>query len=151
MRILAVGWENLASLARGPAPQEPGGERLLWLDRPPLSQVGVFAIMGPTGSGKSTILDAICLALFDATPRLAKRGGVKVGRSAEEAEIASYDTRNLLRRGAGEGCAICIFEGRDGLRYRATWSVRRARQSPSGRLQKVWGPTGTSVPTCWRR
>ncbi len=137
MRILAVGWENLASLARGPAPQEPGGERLLWLDRPPLSQVGVFAIMGPTGSGKSTILDAICLALFDATPRLAKRGGVKVGRSAEEAEIASYDTRNLLRRGAGEGCAICIFEGRDGLRYRATWSVRRARQSPSGRLQKV--------------
>jgi len=137
VRILAVGWENLASLAQGPAPEHPGGERLLRLDEPPLSQVGVFAITGPTGSGKSTILDAICLALFDSTPRLGKRGGVKVGRTSDDAELASFDTRNLLRRGTGAGKAICVFEGRDGKQYRATWSVRRARQAPGGRFQKV--------------
>lgn len=36
---------------------------------PPLSQAGLFAITGPTGSGKSTILDAITLALFNKIPR----------------------------------------------------------------------------------
>ena len=36
---------------------------------PPLSEAGLFAITGPTGSGKSTILDAITLALFNKIPR----------------------------------------------------------------------------------
>jgi exonuclease SbcC len=36
---------------------------------PPLSQAGLFAITGPTGSGKSTILDSITLALFNKIPR----------------------------------------------------------------------------------
>ncbi len=31
---------------------------------------GIFALIGPTGAGKSTILDAICLALYGQTPRL---------------------------------------------------------------------------------
>ena len=34
---------------------------------------GIFAIIGPTGSGKSTILDAISLALYGETPRI--KGG----------------------------------------------------------------------------
>jgi exonuclease SbcC len=37
---------------------------------PPLSNSGLFAITGPTGSGKTTILDAICLALFNRIPRI---------------------------------------------------------------------------------
>jgi exonuclease SbcC len=36
---------------------------------PPLSEAGLFAITGPTGSGKSTILDAVTLALFNKIPR----------------------------------------------------------------------------------
>ena len=36
----------------------------------PLKSSSIFLITGPTGSGKTTILDAICLALFNKTPRL---------------------------------------------------------------------------------
>jgi exonuclease SbcC len=36
----------------------------------PLSDSEVFLITGKTGAGKSTILDAICLALFAETPRM---------------------------------------------------------------------------------
>ncbi len=36
----------------------------------PAFQDGIFLICGPTGSGKTSILDAICLALFAETPRV---------------------------------------------------------------------------------
>ncbi len=36
----------------------------------PAFRDGIFLICGPTGSGKSSILDAICLALFAETPRV---------------------------------------------------------------------------------
>lgn len=36
----------------------------------PLADSEVFLITGKTGAGKSTILDAICLALYANTPRL---------------------------------------------------------------------------------
>ena len=39
-------------------------------DAQPLSSSEVFLITGKTGAGKSTILDAICLALYADTPRL---------------------------------------------------------------------------------
>ena len=60
MQILAIRGENLASLA---APFE------LNLMAEPLSGAGLFAVTGETGSGKSTILDALCLALYDQYPR----------------------------------------------------------------------------------
>ena len=128
MRILGVGWQNLASLEV---------EKEVRLDEAPLGQVGLFAITGPTGAGKTTILDAMCLALFDRTPRLSRGRAPVVGRTAVDEGIAALDPRNLLRRGAGSGHASCSFEGRDGKEYRATWRARRARNNPGGRLQAV--------------
>src|SRR5690606_18939750 len=61
MKILAIRLKNLASLA---------GEQIIDFTAEPLASAGLFAITGPTGAGKSTILDALCLALFGSTPRL---------------------------------------------------------------------------------
>ncbi|HSP80215.1 MAG TPA: AAA family ATPase [Myxococcaceae bacterium] len=128
MKILAIRGSNLTSFA---------GDFVLELDEPPLDRLGLFAITGATGAGKSTLLDAMCLALFDRVPRMEEHRGVLVGREEEEDKfrIRSDDVRGLLRRGAGEGYAEVDFVGRDGRRYRARWSVRRANRKPEGRFQ----------------
>nr|WP_255542803.1 AAA family ATPase [Azospirillum sp. INR13] len=64
--ILAVRGANLTSL---------DGPFAIDFDREPLRRAGLFAITGPTGAGKSTILDALCLALFDSMPRLPEGRG----------------------------------------------------------------------------
>nr|WP_216611693.1 AAA family ATPase [Myxococcus xanthus] len=113
------------------------GDFALELDQPPLDRLGLFAITGATGAGKSTLLDALCLALFDRTPRLGGRGGAPVGRADEDedARLSAYDVRGMLRRGAGEGYAEVDFLGKDGRRYRARWSVWRARNRAEGRFR----------------
>lgn len=60
MKILALKFKNLNSLK---------GEWVIDFGDPELTRDGVFAITGPTGAGKSTILDAICLAMYGMTPR----------------------------------------------------------------------------------
>ncbi|HEY1043654.1 MAG TPA: AAA family ATPase [Telluria sp.] len=128
MRILRIAGSNLASLGE---PFEVNFES------EPLASAGVFAIGGPTGAGKSTLLDALCLALYDATPRLA-RAGRSAGTLPDVGEevVSPYDPRTLLRRGAAEGHAEVDFVGSDNARYRARWSVRRARTKATGALQK---------------
>lgn len=129
MKILAIRGENLASLA---------GCFDVDLERPPLGSVGLFAITGATGAGKSTLLDAMCVALFDKTPRLEKSGGVLVGRANDDpkARLPSNDVRSLLRRGVGAGFAEVDYLGRDGRRYRARWSLHRARESANGGFRR---------------
>lgn len=129
MRILAIRGENLASL-EGPFAIE--------FTEAPLDRAGLFAITGPTGAGKSTLLDALCLALFGTAPRLSGAArSYEVGREGDPQRIGNRDPRSLLRRGATRGRAEVDFVGRDGRRYRATWSVWRARNRPDGKLQEA--------------
>lgn len=126
MRILAIRGTNLASLP----------EFNIDFTADPLNRSGLFAITGKTGAGKSTILDALCLALFDKTPRLAG-GGAMVGRVGENADsrVNSGDVRSIVRQGTASSSAEVDFVGRDGRSYRATWQVRRARSRTDGKFQ----------------
>lgn len=110
MRILQVRFKNLNSLV---------GEWEIDLTHPAFASDGIFAITGPTGAGKTTILDAICLALYGRTPRLNK-----VTKSGNE----------IMSRQTGECFAEVTFETQAG-RFRCHWSQHRARKKPDGELQ----------------
>ncbi|MFV8781891.1 AAA family ATPase [Microbulbifer sp. SA54] len=110
MRILQVRFKNLNSLV---------GEWQVDLTHPAFVSDGIFAITGPTGAGKTTILDAICLALYGRTPRLSK-----VTKSGNE----------IMSRQTGDCFAEVTFETQSG-RYRCHWSQRRARKKLDGELQ----------------
>lgn len=126
MKILAIRLKNLASIE---------GSFEIDFTAEPLQSAGIFAISGPTGAGKSTILDALCLALYDKTPRFAATGENLQLKDVGDSTINQSDVKNILRRGAGEGFAEVDFMGVDGHRYRSRWSVRRARSKADGSLQ----------------
>ena len=112
MKILELRFKNLNSLY---------GEWKIDLTSPEYTADGIFAITGPTGSGKSTILDAICLALYGRTPRLERinKGG-----------------NDIMSRQTGECYAEVVFESQAG-QFRCTWSQHRARKRPDGKLAEA--------------
>jgi len=127
VRILAIRGCNLASLADA---------FVIDFDSEPLRSAGLFAITGKTGAGKSTILDAICLALYDKFPRVAAAGASEGAPDPSGETLGAGDPRAILRRGAGRGFAEVDFVGRDGQRYRARCELQRARGRAAGALQK---------------
>ena len=110
MKILELRFKNLNSLY---------GEWVIDFTDPEYVSNGIFALTGPTGAGKSTILDAICLALYGATPRLGK-----ITKSGNE----------IMSRQTGECYAEVLFESQAG-RFRCHWEQRRARKKAEGNLQ----------------
>lgn len=127
MKILAIRIKNLASLE---------GITEIDFTAEPLCSAGIFAITGATGAGKSTILDALCLALYGKTPRYlqAKETGIEI-RDVQGSTLSQGDVRSILRDGTADGFAEVDFKGIDGQNYRATWSVRRARNKAEGSMQ----------------
>ena len=105
---------------------------------PPLADSEVFLITGITGAGKSTILDAICLALYANTPRM-ENNLVRGDMQEIDDTIKPDDVRQLMRRNTGEAWVRLCFLGSNGIPYEAEWYVQRAHKKSTGRLQsKQW-------------
>ena len=81
--------------------------------------IGLFAITGPTGAGKTTILDAIMIALYHKIPRLNV-----LGTGALEMAISHGSTKAFV---------TLDFENNH-VRYQAHWSVETTTKT--GKVKK---------------
>ena len=93
MKLIKVIIYNLASLE---------GLHEIDFESEPLRSADLFSIVGETGSGKSTILDAICLALYGTAPRFEGALNFKYyhGEAVNKNQsLSPNDPRNILRRG----------------------------------------------------
>lgn len=130
MKFIKIEMLNLASL------DKQGGETINF-EEGALGGSTIFSIVGPTGSGKSTILDAICLALYNRTPRYPRMKGdknqhINIFGDLEEGEknrLAPTDARNILTRGKKEGYSKLTFLANNDVLYRAEWYVRRGTKN----------------------
>lgn len=106
MKINKVIIENINSLK---------GINIIDFQEPPLGHTGLFAITGDTGAGKTTILDAITLALYG-----------KVARNNSVKEVMSFGTSSCLAE---------VEFSHLGKLYRIKWTDWRSRGKMDGKLQ----------------
>lgn len=88
-----------------------------------LAHEPLFLICGETGTGKSTILDAITLALFDKSPRYENTLSTEY---IENGQSKVNSTANILRKGTSECKAELTFTVANQT-YVALWRIRKSR------------------------
>jgi len=108
MKILNLKFKNINSLS---------GENEIDFTNPVFTNDGLFVITGKTGAGKSSILDAISLAIYGKTPRVDITGNENA----------------VITRGEKDCYAEIIFEVA-GKKWTSSWKQERAR---TGTLKPV--------------
>lgn len=96
------------------------------------TDVDHFALVGATGSGKSTLIDAICFALYGTAPRWGRANAVS----------------DALAPTANRAVVSLVFDLGD-QRYQAVREVRRSGasvQTRTARLERYLDPTVVAVP-----
>ncbi|SEC95461.1 exonuclease SbcC [Nocardioides exalbidus] len=97
------------------------------------TDVDYFALVGPTGSGKSTIIDAITFALYGTAHRW------------ERANAVAYALAPTTNR-----CTVSLIFDVGGQRYQAAREVRRVGtntiQQKNARLERFADPTAAPAP-----
>lgn len=109
MKILTLTFENINSLA---------GQWKIDFTNPDFDNA-IFSITGETGSGKTSILDAICYAIYGQTPR--------------QNSIASEN--EIMTKGKSSCFAEVVFETPQG-KYAISTYQKRARDKADGNLQQ---------------
>lgn len=132
MRLKKLEIRNIASIE----------DAVIDFEAKPLCGSNVILITGETGAGKSTILDAICLALYATTPRMnnSEMDGAWQENDTDRLDIT--DTMQLMRKNTTEAYARLSFLGSDGNAYEAEWSVERKRKN----LSRTWSLKNLSHP-----
>lgn len=110
MKILRIEICNIASI----------GAASLDFTEAPLANAPLILVAGTTGSGKSTILDAVCLALYGNAPRLSDVSG---NRKAEDDGWIISNPLHLVRQNSDKCFSKVTFEANNGRTYTAEWSV----------------------------
>ena len=101
-----------------------------------LRDEAVFLICGETGSGKTTILDALCLALYNKTPRLSQATARESYTDVNGESITLSSPVQYLRKGSWEASVKLTFEA-GGKDWEASWSTHRANRKSDGRFQGI--------------
>lgn len=100
-----------------------------------LRDEALFLICGETGSGKTTILDSICLVLYNKTPRLSQAARESY-LDVNGDQLSLSNPVQYLRKGSWEASLSLSFEAQ-GKDWEAHWSTHRANKKADGKFQSV--------------